>query len=80
LSVFRNAELFPIILLICLAAAESPAIAKDEDSMADLIESYADLGFKELSHILKESTPSDFIFTLARMVADSGKTFATNQA
>lgn len=78
LTVFKNMHLFPIILLISLATAKSPSIAKDEEKMAHLIESYADQGCKELTRMLKESTPSDFIFTLARMVAESGQTFTAN--
>jgi dnd system-associated protein 4 len=73
LMVFKNQGLFPAMLLICLATTKSHAIARQEERIVELIESFADAGFKELSEILRESTPADFIFSLARLVVTTSK-------
>jgi len=72
-SIFKG-EMYPIILLICLATAHSHKIAQDEDKMARVIEAYAEAGFRELEGILKNSTPADFNYTLAHRFTQALKT------
>lgn len=71
LNIFKNQQLFSLILLIGLATAESHAIAQDEEKLCRMLEAYADVGLGELVRLLRENTAEDFVFTLARLCSET---------
>ncbi|PWU19861.1 MAG: hypothetical protein C5B50_05375 [Verrucomicrobia bacterium] len=65
LAVFKNQGLFPNLLLIGLATERNADIARDEDRLCRLVESFADVGLKYLSHELTACTPARLHLELA---------------
>jgi hypothetical protein len=70
LAVFKNQSLFPNLLLIGLGAEGKPDIARDEDRLCRLVESFADVGCKYLSHEISSWTPARFHLEVGLMLQD----------
>jgi hypothetical protein len=64
MRIFRTNELYPQLLTIGLAVSESHVVAINEQSLAELVERYASVGFehmedKDLAKLMAEA-PFDF--------------------
>lgn len=73
LAIFKNQGLFPNLLLIGLGAEGKPDIARDEDQICKLIESFADVGFKYLGHEMKSWTPARFHLEVASLLVEASE-------
>ena len=71
LAVFKNQSLFPNLLLIGLGTEGKPDIARDEERLCRVVEAFADVGCKFLSHELKISNPASFHLDLAELLCDT---------
>jgi len=74
LAVFKNQGLFPNLLLICLGAEGTSGVARDEERLCRIVEAFADVGSKYLSHELASWTPSRFHLEVAALLCSSTKT------
>lgn len=70
LAIFKSQQLFPNLLLIGLGAEGKADIARDEERLCKLIEAFADVGCKYLSHELKEWTPARFHLEVGELLAN----------
>ena len=68
---FKSLQLFPIMLLLALAATKDHRVAKDEKRLAAILEDYANLGMRELGAVLKNTTPEEMHVDVARFVVDA---------
>lgn len=68
LAVFKNQGLFPSLLLIGLGCEVKADIARDEDRLCRLIESFADIGGKFLAHEMAGWTPARFHLEVAQLL------------
>lgn len=73
LAVFKNQGLFPNLLLIGLGTERNADIARDEDRLCHLVESFADIGFKYLGHELTSWTPARFHVELAAILRETAE-------
>lgn len=70
LAVFKNQSLFPNLLLIGLGAEGKSDIARDEERLCRLVETFADVGCKFLAHELTGWTPARFHLETAALIAN----------
>jgi hypothetical protein len=74
LAVFKNQDLFPNLLLIGLGTEGKPDIARDEDRLCLIVESFADVGCKYLAHELIGWTPARFHLEVAELLREAVET------
>jgi hypothetical protein len=70
IAIFKNQQLFPNLLLIGLAAEGKADIARDEERLCRLIEGFADVGCKYLSHELSLGVPVCFHLDLSELLEE----------
>jgi dnd system-associated protein 4 len=73
LDVFRNRQLFPLILLLGMTVAGNYEIARQEERLATLMENYAAAGFAALAKKLENSTPQEFHIDMARLLEEAAE-------
>lgn len=71
IGVFKNQGLFSNLLLIGLSATEKADIARDEDQLCRLAESFANVGFQYLACVVFEFTPTRFHVSVASLLTAS---------
>lgn len=71
LDIFKSLQLFPILLLLGLAVTGEHRIARDEKRISGVLEDYANLGFREMTTLLKNTTPEEMHVELARVLVDA---------
>ena len=71
IGVFKNQGLFPNLLLIGLGATGKADIARDEEGLCRLAESFADVGCKHLGHELISWTPARLHLEFAKNLSES---------
>jgi dnd system-associated protein 4 len=72
-SIFKNSgqQLYPLVLLLGIAAIKRHEIVRDEDRLVRIVENYAAVGFDELRRMLAATTPALFHVELAQSLLDS---------
>jgi len=73
LAIFKNQQSFSQLLLIGLATEGTQEIARDEEKLCRIIETFASEGAKRLSAELKKATPSSFYLELANLLEEASK-------
>lgn len=69
LAIFRNQELYPVLLLLGLAATDAPNVARDEEGLALIVEDYAAVGAAALQRQRAEAAGRAFHLRLAELLA-----------
>ena len=61
-SVFKNPgqQLYPLVLLLGLAASNTHDVVKDEERLARIVENYATIGFQKLDSMLDQTGAEGF--------------------
>lgn len=70
MMIFQNQNLYPIILLISIAATKGHQVTTDDDMMARIIEYYSEIGSQYLCELLKQTVPGSFHLELAKLLTD----------
>jgi len=70
-NVFKNQGLFPQVLLLGLAISKGHSIAKNEQALANVIETLATAGAVALARTWANSTPESFVFELVEQLSHS---------
>jgi len=71
IGVFKNQGLFPNLLLIGLGTEGKVEIARDEERLCGVVEGFASIGCKTLSHQLPSWTVSRFHFEIGMALANA---------
>ena len=73
IDVFKNLNLYPILLLLSFAVIENSQIARDEKRICGILEDYAEVGFLALKKLLSETTAQEFHIELGRLIVETSK-------
>ena len=71
MDIFKNLNLFPFIIFLGIALTGGREIIKQEESLARIIENYADAGCRELNILLKKSIQESFHLDLATIIQET---------
>jgi hypothetical protein len=71
MAIFKNQDLFPLIIFLGIALVGNRAIIKQEDALARITENYTDTGCRELLILLKQSTPESFHLELSTLIQET---------
>ncbi len=69
MGIFRNQELYPVLLLLGLASSAAVDAARSEEVLARTVENYAALGAAALQHLREATSSRAFHLTLAELLA-----------
>jgi hypothetical protein len=65
LQIFKNGNLYPQLLHLCLVVTKDTSIVRDENKICGIIEDYADIGFQKMLKILEEYKEEGFTVELS---------------
>lgn len=71
IDIFRNQKLYDILLILVLAKTGDPAVAADQNRVAQVVEELACAGFRSMQEIYAESTPHFWLDSWENHLVDS---------
>jgi hypothetical protein len=71
MTIFKNQNLYPQILLLGLVLTHSHDITKQEEMLARVIENFAAKGCHELTKLLKKTIPESFHLELSELIREA---------
>lgn len=74
LQVFKNGNLYPQLLHLCLVVTKDTNIVRDETKICGIIEDFANVGFKQMAQILADYGEELFSRELSKALLDSQET------
>ncbi len=69
----ESQRLYPLILMLALAAYKKHEIVREEDRLVKVLEDYAGVGLKGLAEVLANSTPESFHVEMAQLILEASR-------
>jgi hypothetical protein len=70
-EIFRNLQLFPVLLLLTIAVTGKHQSSRDDKLVCGLAENYAAVGFEHMIALLDGSSAEEFPIEVARMIVEN---------